>query len=95
MQNDFRCDSENSAIAKIEIFAMITIFDMIAKFRYHSEISLLQQKFGYSENFAMIAKISLSLRKFRYAIAKLPIFYAASCILQPAFLIFQLAISSS
>ena len=38
----------------------------------------------------MTAKISLSLRKFRYARAKIPIFYAASCILQPAILIFQL-----
>ena len=43
----------------------------------------------------MIAKFSLSLRKFRYAIAKLPSHNAASCIHQPAFLLFQLDISSS
>ena len=36
----FRYHRENSAIAKIEIFAMIVIFAMIAKFRYDSEISL-------------------------------------------------------
>ena len=38
----------------------------------------------------MTANISLSLRKFRYAIAKILIFYAASCILQHVILIFQL-----
>ena len=43
----------------------------------------------------MIAKFLLSLRKFRYAIAKLPSHNAASYILQPAFLLFQLDISSS
>ena len=32
-----RYDRENSAISKIENFAMIEIFAMIAKFRYHSE----------------------------------------------------------
>ena len=42
----FRYHSENLAIAKIENFAMIVIFTMIAK--------------------TMIAKISLSLRNFRY-----------------------------
>ena len=39
---------------------------MIAKFRYHSEFSLCNQNSAYSENFALIAKISLSLRKFCY-----------------------------
>ena len=33
----FRYHSENSAIAKIENFAMIEIFAIIAKFRYLSE----------------------------------------------------------
>ena len=33
--------SENSAIVKIENFAMIVIFTMIAKFRYHSENSAI------------------------------------------------------
>ena len=76
----FFYDSENSAVGKIEIFAMIEIFAIIAKFHYHSE------------NFAIIAKILLSLRNFRYAceIANLP-----SCILRPALCIFHLAISSS
>ena len=44
---NIRYHSENSAIAKIENFAMIEIFAMIANFHYHSEI------------FAMIVKISL------------------------------------
>ena len=43
----------------------------------------------------MIAKFSLSLPKFRYAIAKLPSHNVVSCILQPAFFLFQLDISSS
>ena len=34
-------DAEFSAIAKIENFAMIVIFAMIAKFRYHSENSAI------------------------------------------------------
>ena len=37
---NFRYHSENSAIAKIENFAMIAIFAMIANFHYDSEISL-------------------------------------------------------
>ena len=37
---------------------------MIAQIRYHSE------KYRHSENFAIIAKILLGLRKFRYAIGK-------------------------
>ena len=36
-----RYHSENSAIAKIENFAMIAIFAMIAKFLYHSENSAI------------------------------------------------------
>ena len=36
----FLYHSENLAIEKIENFAMIAIFAMIAKFRYDSEISL-------------------------------------------------------
>ena len=36
----FHYHSENSAIAKIENFAMIVIFAMIAKICYDSEISL-------------------------------------------------------
>ena len=40
---------------------------MIAKFRYHREISLCSENSVYGENFAIIAKISLSLRKFHYA----------------------------
>ena len=66
----FRYRSENSAIVKIENFAMIEIFAMIAKCRYHSEISgfQAQRKFRYDcEIFAIIAKSSLSLLKFCYA----------------------------
>ena len=37
MHSDFRYDSENLAIAKIENFTMIAIFAMIEKFRYHRE----------------------------------------------------------
>ena len=46
-------------------FSLCTvIFAMIAKIRYHSE-NLAIAKFRYHrENFAMIAKFSLSLRKF-------------------------------
>ena len=76
-------------------FAMHRKFRYIAKFCYHSEISLCSENSAYSKNFAMIAKISLcenfaiianfllSLRKFRYAyeIAILPLL--ASCIFQP------------
>ena len=36
----FRYHSQNSAIAKIENFAMIIIFAMIKKIRYDSEISI-------------------------------------------------------
>ena len=38
-----------------------------AKFRYHSEILLCSEHSTYRKNFAMIEKISLSLRNFRYA----------------------------
>ena len=66
---------------------------MIANFRYHSENSLYSENFAMVANFlyhsefllcsenSAIAKISLSLRKFRYHCenfsmpAKLPIFY--------------------
>ena len=59
---------------------------MIAKFRYHSEFSLCSENSANSENIAMIAKFSLSLRNFRYHCknfampAKLPFF----CCLLPA-----------
>ena len=39
MHSNFCYDSENSAIAKIENFAMIVIFAMILKIRYDSENS--------------------------------------------------------
>ena len=85
-----------------ENFAMHSNFRYITKFRYHSELSLCSENSAYSENFAMIAKISLSLRKFRYHCenfampAKIAILLLlASCIFQPALCIFQPAISSS
>ena len=59
-------------------------FRYIEKFRYHSEISLCSEISTYSENFAMIAKILLSLRNFCYhceifaMIAKFPL---SSCLL--------------
>ena len=67
-------------------------FAIIAKIRYDNEIRknigiakiqifAMHSNFRYdSENFAIIAKFLLSLRKFRYAIAKLMCLHAASCI---------------
>ena len=53
---------------------------MIAKIRYHRE-NVAWRNFRYDcENCAMITKFLLSLRKFRYAIAKLLCLHAASCI---------------
>ena len=69
-------------------FAMHRKFRYIAKFFYHSEISLCSENSAYSKNFAMIAKISLSLRIFCYHCenfampAKLPFFH---CLLPASF----------
>ena len=62
---------------------------MITKFPYPSK------NYVDCEIFATIAKFSQSLRKFRYAIAKIPASVFAFCILQPAFHHFQLDISSN
>ena len=64
MHGKFRYHSEISTYS--ENFAMHRKFRYIAKFLYHSEISLCSEISTYNENFAMIAKISLSLRNFRY-----------------------------
>ena len=78
-----KTESFGSQKQEAEFSLCIVIFAIIAKFRYHSENSAIAkiENFTMIEIFAMIAKIlydseiSLSLRKFRYAIEKLLIFY--------------------